>query len=75
MEIGARMQARMDIAVDDPQAGFRNGFLVGHGAVDDITHAILQLDYDPIGSDHSPVSLFEHDLFGKPVPTFPDHAL
>jgi hypothetical protein len=21
------------------------------------------------------VSLFEHDLFGKPVPTFPDHAL
>jgi hypothetical protein len=20
-------------------------------------------------------SLFEHDLFGKPVPTFPDHAL
>jgi len=19
--------------------------------------------------------LFEHDLFGKPVPTFPDHAL
>jgi hypothetical protein len=21
------------------------------------------------------IFLFEHDLFGKPVPTFPDHAL
>ena len=21
------------------------------------------------------MALFEHDLFGKPVPTFPDHAL
>src|SRR5258708_39255045 len=21
-----------------------------------------------------PIFLFEHDLFGKPVPTFPDHA-
>ena len=35
------MQARMDIAVDDPQARFRGGFLVEHRAVDDITHAIL----------------------------------
>jgi hypothetical protein len=26
-------------------------------------------------SDHDLISLFEHDLFGKPVPTFPDHAL
>jgi hypothetical protein len=25
-------------------------------------------------SDHDFISLFEHDLFGKPVPTFPDHA-
>jgi hypothetical protein len=25
-------------------------------------------------SDHDLISLFEHDLFGKPVPTFPDHA-
>jgi len=25
--------------------------------------------------DHDPVSWLEHDLFGKPVPTFPDHAL
>src|SRR5712671_1126253 len=25
-------------------------------------------------SDPDPISLFEHDLFGKPVPTFPDHA-
>ena len=28
-----------------------------------------------IQSDHDLISLFEHDLFGKPVPTFPDHAL
>jgi hypothetical protein len=39
VEVGARMQARMDIAVDDPQAAF--GFLMEHGAVDDVTHAIL----------------------------------
>src|SRR3982074_2316721 len=26
-------------------------------------------------SDHDLISLFEHDLFGKPVPTFPDHSL
>jgi hypothetical protein len=25
--------------------------------------------------DHDLISLFEHDLFGKPVPTFPDYAL
>jgi hypothetical protein len=25
-------------------------------------------------SNHDLISLFEHDLFGKPVPTFPDHA-
>jgi hypothetical protein len=28
-----------------------------------------------IRSDHDLISLFEHDLFGKPVPTFPDHAV
>src|ERR1700732_169280 len=28
-----------------------------------------------IQSDHGLISLFEHDLFGKPAPTFPDHAL
>ena len=28
-----------------------------------------------IRSDHDLISLFEHDFFGKPVPTFPDHAL
>src|SRR3984893_12532116 len=28
-----------------------------------------------IQSDHHLISLFEHDLFGKPVPTLPDHAL
>jgi hypothetical protein len=32
------------------------------------------LDHDPIVSDHDLISLFAHDLFGKPVPTFPDHA-
>src|SRR6266850_4560972 len=26
-------------------------------------------------SDHDLILLFEHDLFGKPVHTFPDHAL
>jgi hypothetical protein len=26
-------------------------------------------------SHHDLISLFEHDLFGKPVPTFPDHAV
>jgi hypothetical protein len=25
-------------------------------------------------SSSRPIFLFEHDLFGKPVPTFPDHA-
>src|SRR5436190_1760401 len=35
----------------------------------------ISSDHDPIGSDHDLVSLFAHDLFGKPVPTFPDHAL
>jgi len=24
---------------------------------------------------HALISFFEHDLLGKPVPTFPDHAL
>src|SRR5712675_2384970 len=33
------------------------------------------LDHEPIGSDHDLISLFEHDLFGKPVSTFPDHAV
>jgi threonine/homoserine/homoserine lactone efflux protein len=28
-----------------------------------------------IRSDHDLMSLFEHDLFGKPVSTFPDHAV
>jgi hypothetical protein len=27
-----------------------------------------------VESHHDLISLFEHDLFGKPVPTFPDHA-
>src|SRR3954451_10671267 len=34
------------------------------------------LDHDPIAVNRIMLSsLFEHDLFGKPVPTFPDHAL
>jgi hypothetical protein len=33
-------------------------------------------DHDPIDLvDDDLISLFEHDLFGKPVRTFPDHAL
>src|ERR1700730_14524955 len=35
----------------------------------------LPLDHVPIGPDHDLNSLFEHDPFGKPVPTFPDHAV
>src|SRR5260370_35530740 len=35
------MQARMHIAVDDPQAAVGGGFLLKHGAVDDVAHAIL----------------------------------
>jgi len=27
------------------------------------------------GSHHDLIFLFEHDLFGKPASTFPDHAL
>jgi hypothetical protein len=30
---------------------------------------------DQIESDHGLVFSLEHDLFGKPVSTFPDHAL
>jgi hypothetical protein len=33
------------------------------------------LDHDPIKSDHGLVFSLEHDLFGKPASTFPDHAL
>src|SRR5260221_2215103 len=40
-EIGARIQARMNIAVDDLKTTFRSRFLFEDGAVDDITHAIL----------------------------------
>jgi hypothetical protein len=28
-----------------------------------------------VESHHDLISLLEHDLFGKPVSTFPDHAL
>src|ERR1700730_2961472 len=35
------------------------------------------LDHDPIGLNRIMIASvrFQHDLFGKPVPTFPDHAL
>src|SRR5450755_3362014 len=36
--------------------------------------AMISLDPDPIGSDQDLFYLVEHDLFGKPVPTFPDQA-
>ncbi|MGE5159381.1 MAG: hypothetical protein ACM3OF_14685 [Gemmatimonas sp.] len=32
-------------------------------------------DLDETESDHDLIYLFEHDLFGKPVSVFPDHAL
>src|SRR4029077_137644 len=35
----------------------------------------ISFDHDPIELDHDLISLFQRDLFGKPVPTFPDHAL
>lgn len=35
----------------------------------------VRLDHDPIKPDHDLISSSEHDLFGKPMPTFPDHAL
>src|SRR5260370_39814469 len=41
IEVGARMQAWMNIAVDDAQAAFRGGFRFEQGAVDDVTHAVL----------------------------------
>src|SRR5947209_3879663 len=41
IEIGARMQAWMHIAIDNTQPGFGRGFLLKHGAVDDVAHAIL----------------------------------
>jgi hypothetical protein len=37
---------------------------------------LCQLDHDAIEkkSQHDLIPLIEHDLFGKPVSTFPDHA-
>src|SRR5207302_3417415 len=38
---------------------------------------VIEPERDDVSSNrHLALSfLFEHDLFGKPVPTFPDHAL
>src|SRR5436190_24261022 len=41
IEVGARMQARMDVAIDDAEPAVGGGFLFEDGAVDDVTHAIL----------------------------------
>src|SRR5437764_10760176 len=41
IEVGARMQARMDVAIDDAKPAAGGGFLFEDGAVDDVTHAIL----------------------------------
>src|SRR5713226_3415703 len=37
----------------------------------------FMLEFDPLRWHHARPALFAfgHDLFGKPVPTFPDHAL
>jgi len=37
------------------------------------THFLAANRY-PLGGKTLSVSLLEHDLLGKPVPTFPDHA-
>jgi hypothetical protein len=36
---------------------------------------LLERDYFFFESSSRSIFLFEHDLFGKPVSTFPDHAL
>src|ERR1700681_318014 len=42
-----------------------------------LSGSLTSLDHDPIRLNRILISslLFKHDLFGKPVPTFPDHAL
>src|SRR5450759_3069247 len=37
--------------------------------------ATLESDSTGVESDSNVILLFEHDLFGKPASTFPDHAL
>src|SRR5690349_24008216 len=44
IEIGARPQARMDVAIDNAQPRCGGGFLFKNGTVDDITHAILLMN-------------------------------
>src|ERR1700758_329564 len=41
VEVGARMQARMDIAIDDAQPRRGGCLFLQNWAVDDVTHAIL----------------------------------
>ena len=41
IQVGARMQARMDVAIDDAKPALGARFLFEQRAVDDITHAIL----------------------------------
>ena len=41
VEVAMRMNARMHVAVDDPQPAFGGDFLLKDWAVDDVAHAIL----------------------------------
>ena len=41
IEVGMRMDARMDVAIDDAQPALRGRFLLEYRAVDDVAHAIL----------------------------------
>jgi hypothetical protein len=38
-------------------------------------YRLLRVQSLPLGSDCTLTFLVEHDLFGKPASTFPDHAL
>src|SRR5260221_5836841 len=70
IEVGARIEARMNIAVDDAQTAVGGGFLFEHGAVDDITHAILLKVYAASesrgkGSSGLSVHMRQTILFGR----------
>ena len=54
-----------------------SAFDPSQGTEPGLTVEFAGLERDDFSSNrHAALSfLFEHDLFGKPVPTFPDHAL
>src|SRR5262249_21375940 len=58
VEIGMRMDARMDVAIDDAQPRRSGFFLLQGWTVDDVTHASLPFCLSMI-------------LVGKPAATFP----